>query len=110
MPDPPTTFYGPVLAGPGLTPIPGTTVTAWIDGHFCGQGRTLEADGEIVYTIDVFADGLGYAGCGASGRPVWFKVRDQTMWPAAVWNSDRLWRVALASRARLYLPLVVKKR
>jgi hypothetical protein len=62
-------------------------VTAWIDNHACGQGETVEVDGEIVYAINVFADGAGSAdGCGEPGQVVTFYVGGQLMRPTAAWS------------------------
>lgn len=36
---PPSTYYGPVSGSKTFTPLPGMVVTAWIDGHSCGQGK-----------------------------------------------------------------------
>ena len=67
---PPSTYYGAVLAGPELTPGAGTTVTARVNGNLCGQGVTLEVHGQIVYTINVLAEGPGSAAaCGFAWAP-----------------------------------------
>ncbi len=89
---PPATYYGPVLAGPGFTPTAGMLVTAWIDGNLCGQSETLEVSGQIVYTINVLAEGPGgAAGCGALGRVVTFQVGFQVMVSTAKWDNSRVW-------------------
>jgi hypothetical protein len=98
---PPATYYGKVLDGDGFTPAPGMVVAAWVDGNACGQGETLEVGGEVVYSVNVFADGSRQAaGCGAPGRVVTFEVSSQVMVSTAVWDNDRLWEVAL--RATCY--------
>jgi hypothetical protein len=108
MPDPPATFYGELLAGSGFTPTPGMQIAAWIDGHFCGQGRTLEADGEVVYTVNVFAEGLGHTDCGAPGRKVTFQVDSRLMVPRAAWDNNQLDEVTLIPAVIVYLPLVMR--
>jgi hypothetical protein len=105
---PPSTFYGPVMAGPGFTPSAGIQVTAWVDGNLCGQGQTLEIEGQVAYTINVFGAGLGgAAGCGQPGRVVTFQVGPQAMASTALWDNNRVRELAL-SLTRLYLPLIVR--
>ena len=105
---PPATYYGQVSGSADFTPTPGMTVTAWINGHLCGQGQTFEANGQVVYTVNVFAEIPGdNSGCGVPGRKVRFKVESYDMIPEAMWDNNRLWRVPLASY-RLYLPLVIR--
>jgi hypothetical protein len=106
---PPATYYGPVLAGQGFTPTAEMAMTAWVNGNLCGQGQTMENDGQVVYSIHVLADGPGGAtGCGAPGKDVTFWVGVQTMAPAAVWDNRQLWELALRPGWRVYLPLVLK--
>lgn len=89
---PPATYYGPVLAGPGFTPTAGMAMIARVNGNLCGQSETLEVSGQVVYTIDVLAEGPGgAAGCGALGRIVTFQVGPQVMACTAVWDDSRLW-------------------
>lgn len=103
---PPATFYGPVSPGLGFTPTTGMPVTAWIDGKLCGQGKTQQVNGVIVYSINVLADGPGGAqGCGALGRVVSFKVGMQLMWAGHQWNNDQVWSLPLKREYRVYLPL-----
>jgi hypothetical protein len=109
MESPPATYYGAVMAGQGFIPTAGQTVSAWVKGKRCGQGRTMEVDGEVVYSIHVFADGPGgAAGCGEPDRAVRFRVGVQAMWPAAAWDNRRLWELPLHPGARIYLPLILK--
>jgi subtilisin-like proprotein convertase family protein len=109
--NPPATYYGMVLTGPGLMPTAGMTVTAWIGDNLCGQGQTLEMGNQVVYSINVFADDLGRAvGCGARGRIVAFKVGSRVMIPTAIWNNNRVWKLPLSSGFRVYLPLIIKGR
>ncbi|MBU0490223.1 MAG: DUF11 domain-containing protein [Chloroflexi bacterium] len=110
LPGPPATYYGSVLAGLGFTPTVGMTVTAWVDGHLCGQGWTFEADGQVVYVVHVSAADWGSAyGCGAPGQTVVFQV-GQAMAGTAVWDNYQVQRLPLSllSVQRFYLPLVVK--
>jgi hypothetical protein len=109
MQGPPATYYGPVLTGQGFTPTVGMAVTAWIAGNLCGQGRTMEVGGEVVYSVHVSADGLGgAAGCGEPSRYVTFKVDSRAMSPTAVWGNNRLWELPLQPGWRVYLPLVLR--
>ena len=97
---PPTTFYGSVLAGGDFTPTAGMVVTAWINGKMCGQGTTLQNGGDIVYSVNVFADGPGGAsGCGMPGRYITFAVNGQSMLPRVEWNNDQVWNVPLSLAA-----------
>ena len=97
---PPATYYGAVLGGSGFTPAAGLAVEAWVAGRLCGQSQTLLSNGEIVYSVNVNADGPGGAiGCGAPGRSIIFSVNGQTMLPLVAWNNDQIWNVPLRSAA-----------
>ena len=105
------TYYGSVLAGSGFTPTAGMPVIAWVDGNLCGQSETLEVESQVVYSVNVFADGVGSsAGCGVPERLVTFQVSSQVMVPTAVWNNSRLRELPLIpdSQRRVYLPLILK--
>ncbi len=107
--NPPATYYGRIEAGPGFAPVAGMEVMAWIDGSLCGQSNTLDVNGQIVYSINVFADGPGNAsGCGAPGKQIKFQVGGLDMAPPAAWSNDQLWELALRPANRVYLPLVLK--
>jgi hypothetical protein len=119
VPNPPATYYGAVLAGDGFTPVAGMPVIARVDGNLCGQTETqiqpLDGQEQVVYPIDVLADGAGEAnGCGKPGQIVTFEVGSQAMVPDAVWNNDQVWRWHLGLdplinlTRRLYLPLITK--
>jgi hypothetical protein len=106
---PPATFYGPLLAGQGFTPTAGMAMSARVGGKLCGQGRTVESGGEVVYSIHVSADGPGgTSGCGEPGMYVTFKVGSRAYGPAAAWDSNRLWEIALRPSWQVYLPLVMR--
>ena len=109
MPNPPATFYGPVLAGPGFIPIPDMAVTAWISDTLCGQAQTLEVEGQVVYAVDVQPDWEDAPGCGAPGRRVSLRVGLQTMATTAAWDNRRLQELALRSSWRSYLPLILRE-
>ncbi|MBN1246021.1 MAG: VCBS repeat-containing protein [Anaerolineae bacterium] len=85
--EPPATFYGAVLAGEGFTPAPGMAVKAWIDGHLCGLGQTVSVAEQVVYSVNVMADGEEADGCGAPGRPVTFQVDGLNMAPSGSWTN-----------------------
>jgi hypothetical protein len=109
IPSPPATCYGEVLDGPGFEATIGLPVTAWIDGNLCGRSWTREVGDQIVHTVSVFAEApAGRVGCGMLGRTVTFKVGSQTMRPTAVWDNSGVWKLALGSGFRVYLPLVIK--
>ena len=109
MQSPPATYYGSIVAGPGFTPAAGMTVIALVNGNLCGQGRTMSVGGKVVYSVHVPADGPGgIAGCGMPDREVVFQVASQAMSPAAVWDNNRLWELALQPGWRAYLPLVLR--
>ena len=111
----PATFYGAVLAGSGFAPAPGMEVTAWIDGHLCGQAQTVAVGGQVVYAINVLAEGDGEGdrgtavGCGAPGREVTFQVDSQSMASRAAWDISQLWEVTLQPRWGVYLPFIIKQ-
>ena len=111
MGSPPSTYYGRVGRDSAFTPTTEMTVTAWIEGKQCGQGRIVKVDSELIYSINVFADGPGgFSGCGSQGDSVTFKVGSRTMAPSAVWNNHRLWELSLspASLQFVYLPLILR--
>ncbi len=105
---PPATYYGAVLASAGFTPVAGQPVTAWVSGVQCGQGQTLEVNGQIVYVVKVFADEAGWSGCGAVERMVMFRVNGQPMSPAAPWDNRQVWETDLSTQNRIFLPLISK--
>jgi hypothetical protein len=111
---PPSTFYGALLPQDGFSPTVGITLTARVlPGDIpCGRTRTREVDGQVVYVVDVFADGgpgTPTHGCGASGRTVRFDLDGLPMFPVDTWDNRRLWHVDLATASgRIYLPLVLR--
>ena len=70
---PPATYYGPVLPSENFTPKPGMEVFAWTGGVKCGQGITQLVDGQVVYSINVSADGRSPLAAGR--RELWFTSR-----------------------------------
>jgi hypothetical protein len=113
--NPPATYYGRVVAGPGFAPASGMEVTAWVGESLCGRTQTAEVEGQVMYAVQVYAEGPGdWTGCGAAGRPVTFQIGSQAMVPHATWNNNRVWEVALsaetASVEQVYLPLIVRGR
>ncbi|MFQ5613193.1 MAG: choice-of-anchor Q domain-containing protein [Anaerolineae bacterium] len=119
VPNPPATFYGAVISATNFTPSPGMPVVAKVKEQPCGQGLTQlqELDGQmqVVYAIDVLAEGAGAAaGCGAPGRLITFEVGGQVIASEATWDNSQVWRLDLdvsgiESLPRLYLPLVVRR-
>lgn len=111
---PPATDYGPVMAGEGFTPVADLPVTAWVNGNVCGRGVTLNWQGQVVYTLDVFAEALdGSNSCGRLGQTVTFRVGEQAMAQSVVWDNRRVWNVPLSTEANsgwtVYLPLVLRQ-
>jgi hypothetical protein len=107
--NPPATYYGQVEAGAGFAPAAGMEVTAWIDGALCGRTKTVMIDGQVVYALNVFAQGPGSAaGCGALGKQITFQAGGRDMAAVASWDNDRLWALALRPTGPVYLPLVLR--
>jgi hypothetical protein len=107
---PPATFYGTVIPGDGFAPTAGMEVKAWTNNHLCGEGVTREANGAIVYSLNVSADGGSASGCGTPGGLVLFQVGGQVMAGRAPWDNDRvsLHDLRLAGQNRVYLPVIRK--
>jgi hypothetical protein len=106
---PPATYYGPVLASENFTPEPGMEVFAWTGGVKCGQGITQLVDKQVVYSINVSADGSLTPGCGKEGSVVHFQVGDYKMVTAVSWNTDRVWYVPLSTQAWVYIPMLYRR-
>ena len=101
FPTPPATFYGRVIL-PDVQP--GAPVLATIGGKTCGLSVTHLEAGELVYSIDVFADdGGAMAGCGAPGRVVTLSTGGYSF--QAAWRNDQLTLLDLA-RYFHFLPMV----
>jgi hypothetical protein len=91
-------------------------VQARVNGTVCGQGRTQLINDQVVYSVDVAADGPGeVANCGAPGRTVTFQVGSQMMGTTANWNNDRPHELAVGGSGQqggdqleFYLPLVAR--
>lgn len=105
----PATYYGTIQAGSGFTPTAELPVTAYVDGIVCGEGATQEADGQIIYALEVSADEAGFSeGCGRTDRTVTFQVGDTPMATTATWDSQQAHALTLQPTAArpVYLPLV----
>jgi len=105
---PPATYYGPVLPAENFKPRPGMNVFAWTGGVTCGQGITRLVNGQVVYSINVSADGSVTPGCGREGGVVHFQIEDYKMVAAVPWNTEQVWYVPLSTRAWVYLPLMYR--
>ena len=82
-------------------------VTAQVADRICGQSQTLEVDGEIVYAIQVQAEGFNSgSGCGSPGRPVTFSIDGRTMLPFPGWDNTRLWEVPVKPAIQIFLPII----
>ena len=86
---PPATYYGVLKPGGGFSPQKDVTITAWIDGHLCGQALTQEQGGQIVFSLDVPFEDMANPGCGAPGRRVTFKVGNRDMFPGVSWDNNQ---------------------
>lgn len=107
FPQPPATLYGQVQSGPGFSPSAGLSVQAHIDGVRCGQSRTREFNGAIVYVVHVSAGDL----CGASERTISLTIGDQTLENTTLWQNDGPTQVIFVpvsqpARSDLYLPMI----
>jgi hypothetical protein len=99
---PPSTFYGQASGAAGQA------VTAWVGGALCGQGTTREADGQVVYVVDVLA-AYQLPGCGAPGRAVSFRVGDAWSPQVGLWSDARPVWLDLWELFQRFLPLVVRR-
>ncbi len=95
-PQVPATYYGEILAGHDFTPVVGEDVTAWIGDTLCGQSRTQEVTGQVVYAVNVLAEVGGLSGCGQEGQLVTFQVAGQPLNPAVEWDDSHVWKVPLS--------------
>ena len=105
---PPATYYGPVLPYGNFEPKPGMEVFAWTSGVICGQGVTQLVDGQVVYSVNVSADGALTPGCGKDGSVVHFQVGDYKMVAAVSWSNERVQYVQLSTRAWMYIPMLFR--
>jgi hypothetical protein len=83
-------------------------VFAWTGGVKCGQGVTQLVDSQVVYSINVSADGMLTPGCGKEGSVVHFQVGDYKMVAAVSWNTDRVLYVPLSTQAWVYIPMLYR--
>jgi len=86
-------------------------MAAWVNGNLCGQGVTLEVNGQIMYTINMLAQGAEYgAGCGMLGRQQTFRFGTRVMGAPISWDNDRVWQLPLVAAPvkRLHLPLIFR--
>jgi hypothetical protein len=63
---------------------------------------------QVVYAVNVLAEGETAVGCGAPGKRVTFRVDGRTMMTSAVWDDRRVWNVALQPGRYVYLPLLLR--
>jgi len=96
FPPAPATYYGIVQGGATFAPAANQTVTAFVDGQVCGRGTTQIVGGQVVYRIDVAADGSAAPGCGAPGKTVTFAIAGHPTAPPTRWENDRAQGLALA--------------
>jgi hypothetical protein len=87
----PAPFYGEIQPGDAYLPVPGAEVVARVgvpDGPICGQGATLEHEGQIVYRILVVASSE-QPGCGSLGAPVYFTVDSHPIRETGSWSNTQ---------------------
>jgi hypothetical protein len=63
---------------------------------------------QVVYAVNVLAEGETAVGCGVPGKRVTFRVDGRAMLPTAVWDDRRVWEVVLRPSWHVYLPLVLR--
>ena len=72
---PPALVYGQLQPSAGFAPSAGMTVSAWINGRRCGDGRTAGTDDGIGYAIKIHAaNESAWQGCGAPGASITFAL------------------------------------
>lgn len=105
---PPATYYGQVRAQPGFEPRAGMTVEARINGHLCGRTQTRQVGQEIMYAINVLADGSGAAtGCGVQSRVTIIGIAGTPAEVTTMWDNEQVWWQPLAAtQHRLFLPVL----
>ncbi|MBN1919699.1 MAG: hypothetical protein JW892_00520, partial [Anaerolineae bacterium] len=102
LPQPPASFYGPVVGGPGFTPEAGMAVRVWAGAEVCGEGRLQEFEGQLVYLVHV------EAACVGPGAQLRFQVGDRWMVTTTSWSTAGIKALPLRSAYQLFLPLVGK--
>jgi hypothetical protein len=107
---PPATLYGIFELGSDFQPVIGETVIARIGDIVCGQSQTRRVDDQIVFSIEVAAEGLGGVdGCGAPGRQVDITIGSLVL--STAWDNSRVMdaqRPAELRMQQLFLPLVMR--
>ena len=72
---PPALVYGQLQPSAGFAPSAGMTVSAWINGRRCGDGRTFGTDDGIGYAIKSHAaNESAWQGCGVPGASITFAL------------------------------------
>ena len=86
---PPATFYGWITPTVHFNPEVGDPVTAYIDGHLCGETIVTDSVGtdKLAYKIQVLADNGN--GCGTIGDEVIFMVDGQIMPNHSIWHNNQ---------------------
>jgi hypothetical protein len=107
QPEPPATYYGPVLPFENFEPKEGMEVLAWTEGVVCGRGVTRLVNGQVVYTLHVLSNGQT-TGCGKAGAMVHFQVNDYKMAAVTAWSNERVEYLALSTRTWVYIPILIK--
>ena len=84
------------------------TVEARINGHLCGRTQTRQVGQEIMYAINVLADGSGAAtGCGVQSRVTIIGIAGTPAEVTTMWDNEQVWWQPLAAtQHRLFLPVL----
>jgi hypothetical protein len=106
----PATYFGTVEPSENFTPAADMPVIARVGDTVCGEARTQEVDGQVIYMVMVAGNEAGVSeGCGTMGSTVTFQVDGQMQMTMAVWDDSAPHELDLRSAAqRVYLPLVLR--
>ncbi|MCS6839506.1 MAG: hypothetical protein NZ699_16550 [Roseiflexus sp.] len=82
-------------------------MVARIAGQVCGQGQVQQADGQLVYSLNVRAATAVEPGCGMAGRQVELLVAD-VLSTRVAWDNRAIQRrdPVVGTGYRVFLPLV----
>ncbi|MCB0036028.1 MAG: hypothetical protein KDE51_18485, partial [Anaerolineales bacterium] len=107
---PPATYYGYVLPQEDFQPTAGMSISAWVNGVNCGQGKVELLDGQLAYTVQIESEDSS-GRCGALGKAITFQIGEWTMAQQPSWDNAQAQFLTLTSAAvtqSLYLPFIVR--
>ncbi|MCB9151337.1 MAG: VCBS repeat-containing protein [Caldilineaceae bacterium] len=115
-PSAPAIFYGWIEPGINFSPVKDMTVTAQIDGDFCGETTVQLFNGRLGYVMRVAANESQQElqRCGIYGEKVTFFVGDRVMAQTSLWNNQETHLLSLSQddnesgprSGRIYLPII----